>query len=261
VAAYLLDHDHFARVPHTVLARAKHPMFCYSQQQAQQQPQQPATPASRDAGAGGLSASFSSRAAPAASASASAADEADDSSSSELPLKLGSLQEFVRHECDTTEMGCSRFSVRDVQRIAILDIRLYNTDRHSGNILVRRPTSSSLNLRARLEEAQHELIPIDHGFCLPEALETPYFEWLHWPQVGAGAARRAVLRAAPLVAGPPGPPGPSPCGCPTWPFPLWLPRLESGCTHPGGPGTSQATPAERPTPAPRPRPASRPRRP
>lgn len=28
----------------------------------------------------------------------------------------------------------------------------------------------------------YELVPIDHGFCLPEALEPPYFEWLHWPQ-------------------------------------------------------------------------------
>jgi hypothetical protein len=25
-------------------------------------------------------------------------------------------------------------------------------------------------------------VPIDHGFCLPEALEPPFFEWLHWPQ-------------------------------------------------------------------------------
>ncbi|PKI64443.1 hypothetical protein CRG98_015168 [Punica granatum] len=27
-----------------------------------------------------------------------------------------------------------------------------------------------------------ELIPIDHGLCLPETLEDPYFEWIHWPQ-------------------------------------------------------------------------------
>ena len=27
-----------------------------------------------------------------------------------------------------------------------------------------------------------ELVPIDHGFCLPETLEAAYFEWLHWPQ-------------------------------------------------------------------------------
>lgn len=35
-------------------------------------------------------------------------------------------------------MGASRFSVQDVHRIGILDIRLVNTDRHAGNILVRR---------------------------------------------------------------------------------------------------------------------------
>ncbi|KAM0015168.1 putative 1-phosphatidylinositol 4-kinase [Helianthus debilis subsp. tardiflorus] len=29
---------------------------------------------------------------------------------------------------------------------------------------------------------QVELIPIDHGLCLPESLEDPYFEWIHWPQ-------------------------------------------------------------------------------
>jgi hypothetical protein len=27
-----------------------------------------------------------------------------------------------------------------------------------------------------------ELIPIDHGLCLPETLEDPYFEWIHLPQ-------------------------------------------------------------------------------
>ena len=27
------------------------------------------------------------------------------------------------------------------------------------------------------------LIPIDHGFCLPETLTTPCFEWRDWPQV------------------------------------------------------------------------------
>lgn len=89
------------------------------------------------------------------------------------------------HDCDTSEMGASRFAVRDVHRIGILDIRIWNTDRHAGNILVRRSRESALNLSglARLDSAQMELVPIDHGFCLPEALEPPYFEWLHWPQV------------------------------------------------------------------------------
>ncbi|KAJ0791951.1 putative 1-phosphatidylinositol 4-kinase [Helianthus annuus] len=29
---------------------------------------------------------------------------------------------------------------------------------------------------------QVELIPIDHGLCLPTSLEDPYFESIHWPQ-------------------------------------------------------------------------------
>lgn len=50
---------------------------------------------------------------------------------------LPASQEFVTHECDTSEMGAGRFSARDVHRIGILDLRLFNTDRHSGNMLVR----------------------------------------------------------------------------------------------------------------------------
>ena len=46
-----------------------------------------------------------------------------------------------------------------------------------------RDMGSSVNLMARMTyDNQYELIPIDHGFCLPETLEAPYFEWLHWPQ-------------------------------------------------------------------------------
>ena len=93
-------------------------------------------------------------------------------------------QSYVAHDCDTSEMGSSRFAVADVHRIGILDLRLFNTDRHAGNILVRWPRASGANLGAlaRLDEAQLALVPIDHGFCLPEALEPPYLEWQHWPQ-------------------------------------------------------------------------------
>ena len=71
-------------------------------------------------------------------------------------------------------------------RAGILDIRIWNTDRHAGNILVRRPRAASianLGALARLDSAQLELVPIDHGFCLPESLDPPYLEWLHWPAV------------------------------------------------------------------------------
>lgn len=141
VAAYLLDHDHFAKVPHTAFVRVAHPIFHVADSAA--------------------------------------------TAEGELPLKLGSMQEFVSHDCDTSELGPSRFATRDVHRIGLLDIRLFNTDRHAGNMLVRKPRAgSSINLSAltRLVDALYELVPIDHGFCLPEALEAPYFEWLYWPQ-------------------------------------------------------------------------------
>eukprot|EP00983_Pelagomonas_calceolata_P006929 225876-Pelagomonas_calceolata.AAC.4 len=50
-------------------------------------------------------------------------------------------------------------------------------------VQVRMPReTSSTDLKSRIADAKYELIPIDHGFCLPETLEAPYFEWLHWPQ-------------------------------------------------------------------------------
>uniref|UniRef100_A0A0D9X960 1-phosphatidylinositol 4-kinase n=1 Tax=Leersia perrieri TaxID=77586 RepID=A0A0D9X960_9ORYZ len=91
--------------------------------------------------------------------------------------KLASLQQFIPHDYDASDHGTSSFPVSDVHRIGILDIRIFNTDRHAGNILVRK-----LETGAGKFETRRELIPIDHGLCLPENLEDPYFEWIHWPQ-------------------------------------------------------------------------------
>jgi hypothetical protein len=147
------------QVPTSVLVRARHPIFCYKNRMSS------VRASSLDlAGA------------------AAAAGEAGGAEGGLLPMKLGSLQEFVHHECDTSEMGPSRFSARDVHHIGILDVRLFNTDRHAGNMLVRTSKESCGNLAARIVDSGYELVPIDHGFCLPEMLEAPYFEWLHWPQ-------------------------------------------------------------------------------
>ena len=153
VAAYLLDRHQFAKVPTTLLMRASHPAFNYV----------PGVDSS-----GSLNVSLFSE---------GVSSQLD---AARLPMKLGSVQEFVTHLCDTTEMGTSKFTTADVQRIAILDIRLYNTDRHAGNILVRKVDAS--HSAEPFKETGFELIPIDHGFCLPEALEPPYFEWQHWSQ-------------------------------------------------------------------------------
>ena len=71
-------------------------------------------------------------------------------------LKIGSLQMFVENQGSCEDMGPHAFSVKEVQKIAVLDIRLANADRHAGNILV-------------CQDGDHmQLVPIDHGYCLPE---------------------------------------------------------------------------------------------
>lgn len=89
--------------------------------------------------------------------------------------KIASLQQFIPHDFDASDYGTSSFPVSAVHRIGILDIRIFNTDRHGGNLLVKK-------LDGIGNFGQVELTPIDHGLCLPETLEDPYFEWIHWPQ-------------------------------------------------------------------------------
>ncbi|KAJ7943287.1 Phosphatidylinositol 4-kinase [Quillaja saponaria] len=92
-----------------------------------------------------------------------------------LVSKIASFQQYIQHNFDASDYGTSSFPVAAVHRIGILDIRILNTDRHAGNLLVRKFDDVG-------KFGQVELIPIDHGLCLPETLEDPYFEWIHWPQ-------------------------------------------------------------------------------
>ncbi|KAD2804331.1 hypothetical protein E3N88_37708 [Mikania micrantha] len=132
VAAYLLDHDHFANVPATALVKITHSVFNVN-------------------------------------------DIKQDRKKKHV-CKIASLQQFIPHDFDASDHGTSSYPVSAVHRIGILDIRIFNTDRHAGNLLVRK-----VNDNAKFDQ-QVELIPIDHGLCLPESLEDPYFEWIHWPQ-------------------------------------------------------------------------------
>lgn len=91
-------------------------------------------------------------------------------------LKIASIQRFVDHEYDAGELGSSSFSVASVHRIGIFDVRLLNLDRHAGNILAKKHDHKGHTVTVA------DLVPIDHGLCLPEWLDDPYFEWLHWPQ-------------------------------------------------------------------------------
>ncbi|CAM8911021.1 unnamed protein product [Rhodiola kirilowii] len=91
----------------------------------------------------------------------------------ECKAKFGSLQKFAANNVGSCEdMGPGAFPVSEVHKISVLDIRMANADRHAGNILI-----------SKVEEDGHTvLIPIDHGYCLPESFEDCTFEWLYWPQ-------------------------------------------------------------------------------
>ncbi|WJX60201.1 hypothetical protein P8452_45435 [Trifolium repens] len=91
--------------------------------------------------------------------------------SSMMDHKVGSLQKFMSNDGNCEDIGPGAFPVEEVHKISVLDIRMANADRHAGNILFRKePNGETL------------LIPIDHGYCLPEKFEDCTFDWLYWPQ-------------------------------------------------------------------------------
>ncbi|RLN51083.1 hypothetical protein BBJ28_00000749 [Nothophytophthora sp. Chile5] len=75
-----------------------------------------------------------------------------------MPFDLERAQEFV--------------PVEQVHRIALLDVRVFNTDRHPGNILLIG------------EKKPFTMVPIDHGCILPSwfHLSEARFDWLEYPQ-------------------------------------------------------------------------------
>ncbi|KAL0283277.1 UNVERIFIED_CONTAM: Phosphatidylinositol 4-kinase gamma 4 [Sesamum angustifolium] len=88
-----------------------------------------------------------------------------------VSVKTGSLQMFMGNSGSCEDMGPGAFPVKEVHKIAVLDMRLANADRHAGNILI-----------SKGADGQTVLIPIDHGYCLPFSFEDCTFEWLYWPQ-------------------------------------------------------------------------------
>ncbi|GLT77000.1 hypothetical protein SLA2020_486290 [Shorea laevis] len=89
----------------------------------------------------------------------------------DVTAKLGSLQMFMENSGSCEDIGPGAFPVEEVHKISVLDIRLANADRHAGNILLSKDA-----------DGKTLLIPIDHGYCLPESFEDCTFEWLYWPQ-------------------------------------------------------------------------------
>jgi len=88
-----------------------------------------------------------------------------------MSTKIGSFQRFEKHDCASWDLGSAKFPIHEVHKIAVLDLRIVNCDRHGGNILVR-----------KCEDGNITLIPIDHGFSLPDSFEDVWFEWFPWTQ-------------------------------------------------------------------------------
>lgn len=83
--------------------------------------------------------------------------------------KIGSLQMYKENDGSCEDIGPSSFPVKEVHKISVLDIRMANADRHSGNILWKKSA----------EDGQTVLIPIDHGYCLPESVRIAYLAYLY----------------------------------------------------------------------------------
>ncbi|GFY83420.1 phosphatidylinositol 4-kinase gamma-like protein [Actinidia rufa] len=88
---------------------------------------------------------------------------------------------FMKNCGSCEDMGPGAFPVDEVHKISVLDIRLANADRHAGNILVQRDG----------EGGEIVLIPIDHGYCLPENVSLLVFSFL--PYILFSIAYDAIL--------------------------------------------------------------------
>jgi len=84
--------------------------------------------------------------------------------------KIGSLQKYIQNDGDCSDVGANKFSVEDVHRIGIFDIRILNMDRNDENLLIRKHS-----------EKEWKLIPIDHTYAFPNEVNS-YFNWQFWNQ-------------------------------------------------------------------------------
>lgn len=125
-----------------------------------------------------------------------------------LSEQTGSIQQFVQSEGDASDyrFDGSDFCEDASQRIALQDVRLFNCDRHEGNILVRamaQPAEpTACHEQAAREQNEQEkkldLVPIDHAFILPSFgyFREAEFAWRYWLMAASPFGREAVKYVA-----------------------------------------------------------------
>ena len=160
VAAYLLDHDHFARVPQTALATC---MFESDLPEKNKTTPIGSTPSSH------------SSSSPSHVVDPLFFESTTSNGNSNLRTKTGAFQVYVTNVGDADDFGPGVFEKDQVHSVAILDIRTLNCDRHSGNILVT-PTKGDSTKASRFN-----IVPIDHGYILPAVVKNiPWPIWMDW---------------------------------------------------------------------------------
>lgn len=167
VAAYLLDHDRFARVPQTALVqwlKGSEPSSHTSPLSSCSQPiSAPKWP------------DLSSVDMTNPSLSTPPSSNTSEMSDRNYLTKKGAFQVYVPNLGDADDFGPGVFDRDQVHRIAAFDIRTLNHDRHGGNILV----CATADPRRRFD-----IIPIDHGYILPDIIQAvPWPVWMDWPMI------------------------------------------------------------------------------
>jgi len=95
-----------------------------------------------------------------------------------IKKKYGSLQRFMKSNDIAANYSNSLFSVDEVHKIGVLDLRILNCDRNDENILV-------VKKRDKLTgKSFYRLVPIDHSLSFPDCIKIQEYEmvWMSWDQ-------------------------------------------------------------------------------
>ena len=188
-AAYLIDHNGFSNVPPTTLVEAAHASFNNS------------IDANVQIAAGGVEeenqgehqmAVQSLLARPSADSSTMPSTDSTEAGADPcFQRKYGSLQLYVDAEDVASNYSYNMYSVDEVHKIAILDLRIFNLDRNDANILVRKVATKN---KKGKKVAHFHLIPIDHALSIPSSLKVETYDlcWTEWDQAEAPFSRRSL---------------------------------------------------------------------